>query len=199
MKIICIGKNYTEHVKEMGWQNNFSPALFLKPSSALCLSDKVPFPLFTKDLHHEIELVIKTNKILSNASLEDCSAAIEKITVGIDFTARDLQSQLKKDGMPWEKAKAFDNSAVIGTLEDFNPTLVYNFSLNINGKEIQKGNSTQMILNFAQVLQEASKYFTINPEDYIFTGTPQNVSSVKPNDILQGYLNNKKLFGIKIV
>jgi 2-keto-4-pentenoate hydratase/2-oxohepta-3-ene-1,7-dioic acid hydratase in catechol pathway len=198
MKFICIGKNYSDHVKEMGWKDDHEIALFMKPESAWCKNNEVPYPHFSKDLQHELELIIQVNKPLKNVTASEAIKSIEKISVGIDFTARDIQMELKKKGMPWEKSKSFDNSAVVGKWKKFNPDVHYEFHLEINGKEIQRGNSKNMIVNFAQLLAEASKYFTIMPEDIVFTGTPQNVGSVHVGDVLVGYLENEALFEIKI-
>ncbi|GAB4204547.1 MAG: fumarylacetoacetate hydrolase family protein [Bacteroidia bacterium] len=199
MKFICIGKNYAEHVKEMGWKDDHEIALFMKPETAWCKDKHVPYPDFSKDLQYETELVIQVNQTLKNVSEQQALSSIEKISVGIDFTARDIQMELKKKGMPWEKSKSFDNSAVIGKWHSFHPGKEYEFSLQINNKEVQRGHSGMMIVHFAQLVAEASKYFTIHPEDIIFTGTPQNVGSVHKGDVLAGYLENEKVFEITIV
>jgi len=197
MKFICVGKNYSEHVKEMGWKDN-EIVFFMKPESAWCKSSEVSYPSFTNDLQYELELIIQVNKPLKNVSEIEAISSIEKISVGIDFTARDIQMELKKKGMPWEISKSFDNSAVVGKWKKFKPNVHYEFHLEKNGKEIQRGNSQNMIVNFGQLLSEASKYFTIMPEDIVFTGTPQNVGSVYVGDVLVGYLENEALFEIKI-
>ncbi len=198
MKIVCVGKNYSEHVKEMGWQDNHEIVLFMKPETALCKTKQVPYPDFSKDFQHEVELVIQTNKLLKKATVEEALNSISKITVGIDFTARDIQIHLKKNGMPWEKSKSFDNSAVIGSWKSFDKNKDYEFWLLVNNKERQRGNSKMMIVHFAELLSEASKYFTITPEDIVFTGTPQGVSSLHQGDILTGYLEGDKLLNITI-
>lgn len=198
MKVICIGKNYSEHVKEMGWKDDHEIALFIKPDTALCRSQKVPYPLFSNDLQYELELVIRVNKTLKQVSTEEALNSISQITVGIDFTARDIQLHLKKNGMPWEKSKSFDNSAITGEWRNFDKNKNYEFWLLINDKERQRGNSKMMLVSFARLLSEASRYFTIYPEDAIFTGTPQNIGSVHKGDVLKGYLEGEKLFEIII-
>jgi 2-keto-4-pentenoate hydratase/2-oxohepta-3-ene-1,7-dioic acid hydratase in catechol pathway len=199
MKFICIGKNYSEHVKEMGWKDDHDIVLFMKPETAWCKSNEVPYPTFTKDLQYEIELIIQVKQTLKNASVEKALESIDKISVGIDFTARDIQVQLKKKGMAWEISKSFDNSAVVGEWRTFDKNKTYHFHLERNGIVVQQGSSNQMMVSFAELLSKASEYFTILPEDIVFTGTPANVGSVYKNDVLSGYLKNEKLFDIKII
>ena len=199
MKFICIGKNYSEHVKEMGWKDDHDIVLFMKPETAWCKSNEVPYPTFTKDLQYEIELIIQVKQTLKNASVEKALESIDKISVGIDFTARDIQVQLKKKGMAWEISKSFDNSAVVGEWRTFDKNKTYHFHLERNGIVVQQGSSNQMMVSFAELLSKASEYFTILPEDIVFTGTPANVGSVYKNDVLSGYLKNEKLFEIKII
>jgi len=199
MKFICIGKNYSEHVKEMGWKDDHDIVLFMKPETAWCKSNEVPYPTFTKDLQYEIELIIQVKQTLKNASVEKALESIDKISVGIDFTARDIQVQLKKKEMAWEISKSFDNSAVVGEWRTFDKNKTYHFHLERNGIVVQKGSSNQMMVSFAELLSKASEYFTILPEDIVFTGTPANVGSVYKNDVLSGYLKNEKLFEIKII
>ena len=199
MKFICIGKNYSEHVKEMGWKDDHDIVLFMKPETAWCKSNEVPYPTFTKDLQYEIELIIQVKQTLKNASVEKALESIDKISVGIDFTARDIQVQLKKKGMAWEISKSFDNSAVVGEWRAFDKNKTYQFHLERNGIVVQQGSSNQMMVSFAELLSKASEYFTILPEDIVFTGTPANVGSVYKNDVLSGYLKNEKLFEIKII
>ncbi|GAB4447622.1 MAG: fumarylacetoacetate hydrolase family protein [Bacteroidia bacterium] len=198
MKFICIGKNYSEHVKEMGWKDDHEIALFMKPESAWCKSKEVTYPAFSNDLQYETELIIQVGEKLKNADKTTCLNAIQRISVGIDFTARDIQKKLKEKGMPWEKAKSFDNSAVVGEWRNF-MNKDYEFFLLLNDKEVQRGNSRMMMVHFADLLSEASKYFTIYPEDIIFTGTPQNVGSVKKGDVLKGFLENEQVFEVRIV
>ena len=199
MKFICIGKNYSEHVKEMGWKDDHDIVLFMKPETAWCKSNEVPYPTFTKELQYEIELIIQVKQTLKNASVEKALESIDKISVGIDFTARDIQAQLKKKGMAWEISKSFDNSAVVGEWRKFDKNKTYQFHLERNGIVVQQGTYNQMMVSFAELLSKASEYFTILPEDIVFTGTPANVGSVYKNDVLSGYLKNEKLFEIKII
>lgn len=193
MKFICIGKNYSEHIKEMGWKDDHEIALFMKPESAWCKSKELPYPAFSNDLQYETELIIQVSEKLKNADKITCLNAIQRISVGIDFTVRDVQKKLKEKGMPWEKAKSFDNSAVVGEWKSFSDK-DYEFFLLINDREVQRGNSKMMMVHFADLLSEASKYFTIYPEDIVFTGTPQNVGSVKKGDVLKGFLENEQVF-----
>ena len=199
MKFICIGKNYSEHVKEMGWKDDHDIVLFMKPETAWCKSNEVPYPTFTKDLQYETELIIQVKQTLKNASVEKALESIDKISVGIDFTARDIQVQLKKKGMAWEISKSFDNSTVVGEWRTFDKNKTYRFHLERNGIVVQQGSSNQMMVSFAELLSKASEYFTILPEDIVFTGTPANVGSVYKNDVLSGYLETEKLFEIKII
>ncbi|MCX7728575.1 MAG: fumarylacetoacetate hydrolase family protein [Bacteroidia bacterium] len=199
MKFICVGKNYAEHVKEMGWKDEQEIVLFMKPESAWCKDKHIFYPSFTNDLQYETELIIQVNQPLKNVNEQDALQSIQKISVGIDFTARDIQTELKKKGMPWEKAKSFDNSAVVGEWRPFHPNKNYEFFLRINSKEVQRGNSFMMMVSFAQLVAEISKYFTIYPDDVIFTGTPQHVGKVHKGDVLEGYMNNEKLFEIKMM
>lgn len=199
MKFICIGKNYSEHVKEMGWKDDHEIALFMKPQSAWCKSNEIACPVFTKKLQYETELIIQVDRSLKNVSEEEASVAIKKISVGIDFTARDIQMELKKKGMPWEKSKSFDNSAIVGTWHPFQLNKEYDFSLYVNGNIAQNGHSKMMLVSFAKLVSEASKFFTIHPEDILFTGTPENVGDVHTGDILSGYLGKEKVFEVKSI
>ncbi len=200
MKFICIGKNYSEHVKEMGWQDDHEIVLFMKPESAWCKSGEVHYPSFTSNLQYETELILQVNTSLKYVNEDTALKSIDKISVGIDFTARDLQMDLKKKGMPWEKSKSFDDSAVVGQWKIFDASKAYyEFFLTINGKEVQRGLSSQMLVSFAQLLSIASKFFTINPEDILFTGSPKNVGGVKKGDLLCGFLEKEKVFEVKIV
>lgn len=199
MKLICIGKNYAAHIKEMGWKDNHEIALFMKPETALCKNNIVHYPSFSKDFQHEIELIIQVGRILKNCTIEEALKSIVRISVGIDFTARDIQKKLKDKGMPWEISKSFDESAIVGEWRSFHPEKTYGFWLEVNGKERQRGDSSMMIASFSQVLQEASRYFTIYPDDVIFTGTPEGVNSVSRGDVLCGFLDGEKLFEYRVL
>ena len=202
MKIICIGRNYSEHAKELKNEIPDKPVIFLKPQTAL-LKDNKPFyyPEWTNDLHYETELVLKICKQGKYIEKKFANRYFDEVTVGIDFTARDLQTQQKAKGLPWEIAKAFDNSAVIGK---FNPILTFsegegiNFSLNLNEVEVQKGNTSNMLFSFEKIISYASQYFTLQTGDFIFTGTPAGVGPVKIGDRLEGFLEEEKVFDFEV-
>lgn len=202
MKIICIGRNYVDHIKELNNTIPDEPVLFLKPDTAL-LNSKLPFfiPEWSSDIHYEAELVLRICKPGKNIEAKFAHRYFDQITVGIDFTARDLQSKLKEKGLPWEKAKAFDNAAAIG---DFKPFSNYQdkksilFHLNINGNTVQQGDSSCMINDFSKIIEEASKYFTLKKGDLIFTGTPAGVGPVKANDRLEAFLENESVLSFNI-
>lgn len=203
MKIICIGRNYVEHARELGNDLPEEPIFFMKPDSSL-LRNNDPFyiPDWTKDLHHEIELVIKINRIGKNIEKRFAHRYYDEIGLGIDFTARDVQEQLRKKGLPWEKAKAFDSSAVIST--NFLSKSIFpddesiQFKLNINGKPVQEGDSGLMIFGFDEIISHVSKYVTLKIGDLIYTGTPAGVGPVQIGDHLEGYLEGKKLLDFEV-
>lgn len=202
MKIICIGRNYVKHIEELNNDHPDEPVVFLKPDSSILLKQH-PFviPEFTDDVHHEVELLVKINKVGKYIEPKFASNYYDEIGLGIDFTARDLQAKLKEKGLPWEKAKSFDGSAVIGefypksdskSLEDLE------FKLVKNGEIVQLGNTKHMIWKIDELISHVSQYFTLKKGDIIFTGTPEGVAAVKPNDILEGYLEDKKSFRIQV-
>jgi acylpyruvate hydrolase len=199
MKIICIGRNYSEHAKELKNEIPDKPVVFLKPNTAL-LKDNRPFyhPEWSNDIHYECELVLKVSKQGKYIEEKFAHKYYEEITVGIDFTARDIQAQQKAKGLPWEIAKAFDNSAVIGTFEPANKAEGINFSLNKNGEQVQAGNSGDMMFSFEKIIAYVSQYFTLQVGDLIYTGTPAGVGPVKPGDKLEGFLEGQKLFECEI-
>ncbi|KFF11444.1 fumarylacetoacetate hydrolase family protein [Flavobacterium hydatis] len=202
MKIICIGRNYTNHIEELQNERPTEPVVFMKPDSAVLLKQH-PFviPEFSEDIHHEIELIVKINKVGKYIEPKFAHKYYDQISVGIDFTARDLQEKLKQKGLPWEKAKAFDGSAVIG---DFLPKTQFSslenitFELTNNSKTVQKGNSSMMLWKIDELISYVSQYFTLKIGDIIFTGTPAGVAAVKPDDVLEGFLEGKKLFRIQV-
>ena len=202
MKIICIGRNYADHIEELKNEKPAEPVIFMKPDSAVLLKQH-PFviPEFSEEIHHELEIIVKINKVGKYIEPKFAHKYYDEISVGIDFTARDLQTKLKEKGLPWEKAKAFDGSAVIG---DFLPKTVFSsienltFELTNNGETVQKGNTGLMLWKIDELISFASQYFTLKIGDVIFTGTPAGVAAVKPNDVLEGFLENKKLFRIQI-
>ncbi len=198
MKIICIGRNYAAHAAELNNPVPEEPVIFLKPDTAILLP-KMPFfiPDFSQDIHHEIEVVVKVNRLGKNIQPQFAHKYYEELTVGIDFTARDLQAALKAKGLPWEKAKAFDGSAVVGqffkksNLGDLN---ALSFSLNKNGVQVQEGNTSQMLTSIDAIISYASQYFTLKIGDLIFTGTPSGVDRVDSGDVLEGFLNGMAAF-----
>lgn len=202
MKIICIGRNYADHAKELNNDVPTSPVLFLKPETAILLK-KQPFfiPDFTKDVHHEIEVVVKINKLGKHIEAKFAHKYYNEITVGIDFTARDVQSELKKAGLPWERAKAFDGSAMVGKFVEkskFKDIQNIDFKLIKNTQTVQEGNTKNMLFTIDKIIEEASKYFTLKIGDLIFTGTPAGVGPVKANDQLEGFLGDEKLFSLNV-
>ncbi|WJS94794.1 fumarylacetoacetate hydrolase family protein [Flavobacterium johnsoniae] len=202
MKIICVGRNYANHIEELKNERPSEPVVFMKPDSAVLLKQH-PFviPEFSEDVHHEIEIIVKINKVGKYIEPKFAHKYYDEISVGIDFTARDLQSKLKEKGLPWEKAKAFDGSAVIGDFlpkTDFVSMENLNFELKTNGETVQKGNSSMMLWKIDELISHVSQFFTLKIGDIIFTGTPAGVSAIKPNDVLEGFLEDKKLFRIQV-
>lgn len=202
MKIICVGRNYANHIEELKNERPSEPVVFMKPDSAVLLKQH-PFviPEFSEDVHHEIEIIVKINKVGKYIEPKFAHKYYDEISVGIDFTARDLQSKLKEKGLPWEKAKAFDGSAVIGDFlpkTDFVSMENLNFELKTNGETVQKGNSSMMLWKIDELISHVSQFFTLKIGDIIFTGTPEGVAAVKPNDVLEGFLEDKKLFRIQV-
>jgi 2-keto-4-pentenoate hydratase/2-oxohepta-3-ene-1,7-dioic acid hydratase in catechol pathway len=202
MKIICIGRNYAKHIEELQNERPDEPVVFLKPDSAILLKQH-PFviPEFSEDIHHEVELLVKINKVGKYIEPKFAHNYYDEIGLGIDFTARDLQAKLKEKGLPWEKAKAFDGSAVIGDFlskNSFNSLESINFELVSNGKVVQKGNSSHMLWKIDELISHVSQFFTLKIGDIIFTGTPEGVAAVKPNDILEGFIEDKRLFKIQV-
>lgn len=202
MKIICIGRNYSEHAKELKNEIPEKPVVFLKPQTAL-LKDNKPFyyPEWTQDLHYEAELVLKVCKQGKYIDEKFAQKYFDEVTVGIDFTARDLQSQQKAKGLPWEIAKAFDNSAVIGGFKKkdiIGNDKGFSFSMKLNETEVQKGNTNDMMFSFEKIIAYASQFFTLQTGDLIFTGTPAGVGAVKIGDRLEGFLGNEKVFDFEV-
>lgn len=202
MKIICIGRNYAEHAKEMNAAVPTEPVFFLKPDTAI-IKDNQPFyyPDFSKEIHHEVELVLKINKPGKNIDAQFAHKYYDEIGIGIDFTARDIQAKCKEKGLPWEKAKAFDGSAPIGKFVDkkkFNEQNNIHFHLNINGKLVQKGNTSDLLFSFDAVIAYVSKFFTLKTGDLIFTGTPEGVGPIAIGDKLEAYIENENLLTFDI-
>ncbi len=202
MKIICIGRNYTKHIEELQNERPDEPVVFMKPDSAVLLKQH-PFviPEFSEDIHHELEIIVKINKVGKYIDAKFAHKYYDEIGVGIDFTARDLQQKLKDKGLPWEKAKAFDGSAVIGDFMQksaFNSLENLTFELTNNGVTVQKGNTSFMLWKIDELIAYVSQYFTLKIGDIIFTGTPEGVAAVRPDDILEGFLEGNKLFRIQV-
>lgn len=202
MKIICIGRNYVEHIEELMNEKPDEPVIFLKPDSSILRKNRPFFiPSFSNDLHHEVELVLKIDRLGKNIARKYAPRYYSSVGLGIDFTARDLQTKLKTKGLPWEKAKAFDYSAVISDefipLSELDPGNI-SFRLDINGSTRQKGNSKHMLFHFDELIEQVSRYFTLKTGDLIYTGTPAGVSAVQINDRLEGYIGEQKMFDFMV-
>ena len=201
MKLICIGRNYVDHIDELKNEKPSSPVIFLKPDSAVILKNHPFFiPDYSNDVHYEVEILIKIKKLGKSIDIKFSHTYYDEIGLGIDFTARDLQSELKKNGLPWEKSKAFDGSALIGkwvNKNEFNDLNNLNFSLKKNGTIVQFGNTSNMLWFIDELISEVSKFFTLKIGDVIFTGTPSGVGKVSENDLFEGFINEKQFFSIK--
>jgi len=202
MKIICVGRNYDDHIKELKNKKPKSPVLFLKPDTCI-LKNNQPFffPKFSKNIEHEVEILVKIKKIGKNINKKFAHKYYDEISLGIDFTARDLQQKLKSEGLPWEKSKAFDFSALIGKWflkSQFLNIDELDFKLLKNGKVTQEGNTNKMIWKIDNLIEEISKFFTLKIGDVVFTGTPSGVGSIKINDKFEGFINDKLVFSTTI-
>ncbi|WP_313502916.1 fumarylacetoacetate hydrolase family protein [Kaistella carnis] len=201
MKIICIGRNYAEHAQELGNEVPESPVIFMKPDTAvLKKGSDFYIPEFSDDVHYELEVVLKISKGGKYIQEENADKYYDEIGLGIDFTARDLQSKLKEKGLPWELAKGFDGSAVLSEFykkENFNMKNL-NFSLRKNKEEVQNGNTSMMIFSPEKIIAFVSQYFTLRVGDLIFTGTPKGVGKVSEKDMLQAFLEDEKVFDLRI-
>jgi 2-keto-4-pentenoate hydratase/2-oxohepta-3-ene-1,7-dioic acid hydratase in catechol pathway len=201
MKIICIGRNYVAHVKELGNEIPKEPVLFMKPDSAIFRQrDAFYIPDWTNEVHYEAEIVIKINRLGKNIEEKFAPKYYSQFTLGIDFTARDVQKNLKAQGLPWEKSKAFDQSAVLGeylNVNDYSSDNL-NFELKINGRVVQSGNTKSMIYTIPQIINHCSEFFTLKIGDLIFTGTPEGVGKVNAGDELEGFIEGKKILHVKI-
>lgn len=201
MKIICIGRNYAKHIKELDNERPTEPVVFLKPDSAI-LPKKMPFfiPSWSNEIHYEVEILVKINRVGKYIDSKFAHKYYDEIGLGIDFTDRELQSELKAKGLPWEKAKAFDGSAVIGKFYnklDFDLENL-SFQLYKNEEIVQDGNTKNMLWKIDELIAYVSQFFTLKKGDVIFTGTPEGVGSVNENDILIGKIENQEVFNIKI-
>ncbi|MDX1270665.1 fumarylacetoacetate hydrolase family protein [Bizionia paragorgiae] len=202
MKLICIGRNYTDHIAELNNEKPTDPVVFLKPDTAILLK-KQPFfiPEFSNDVHHEVEILVKINKVGKYIDKKFAHKYYDEIGLGIDFTARDLQQDLKAKGLPWEKAKAFDGAAVIGKWipkSEFDNLENLNFSLVKNETLVQEGNTRLMLWKIDEIIEYVSKYFTLKIGDIIFTGTPSGVGKVNANDKLKGFIEQNEMFSITV-
>lgn len=202
MKLICIGRNYTDHIAELENERPSDPVIFMKPDTAILLK-KQPFfiPDFSDDIHHEVEVLVKIKKIGKHIQQKFAHKYYDEIGLGIDFTARDLQKQLKDKGLPWEKAKGFDGAAVIGNFfqkKAFPSVDDIEFRLEKNGSVVQQASTKLMLWKIDALIEYVSKYFTLKIGDIIFTGTPAGVGKVFPNDTLTGYLAEEQAFSIKV-
>ena len=202
MKIICIGRNYADHINELKNNRPTEPVIFLKTDTSVILKNQPFFiPSFSNDIHHEVEILVKIKKIGKFIDPKFCHKYYDEISLGIDFTARDLQSELKSKGLPWEKSKAFDGSALIGKWVDksiFKDVNNLTFSLELNGNLAQKGSTSLMLWNIDEIISYVSKYFTLKIGDVIFTGTPSGVGPININDQLIGKIENEEFFKLKI-
>lgn len=202
MKIICVGRNYVEHIEELNNERPSEPLLFMKPDTAL-LSSEFPFviPEFTNEVHYEVELVVKINKVGKYIEPKFAHKYYDQVSLGIDFTARDLQMALKEKGLPWEKAKAFDQSAVVGEFfskEELTDLKNTTFEMTKNGTVVQQGSTAQMIWSIDELISHISKYFTLKTGDLIFTGTPAGVGRVDADDVLVGTIEGRKMFEVSV-
>ncbi|MGC6434024.1 MAG: fumarylacetoacetate hydrolase family protein [Crocinitomicaceae bacterium] len=202
MKIICIGRNYAEHAKEMNSSLPTKPIFFLKPDTAL-FKDNNPFyiPDFTSEMHYECELVVRINKVGKNIQEKFAQKYYNEIGLGLDFTARDLQQNCKEKGLPWEIAKGFDNSALISNKFikiDHDKINDLNFKLDLNGQTVQEGNPNQMIFTIDQIIAYISQFITLKTGDLIFTGTPSGVGSISIGDELKGFIKGEEFFNLEI-
>ncbi|MEP0369232.1 MAG: fumarylacetoacetate hydrolase family protein [Cyclobacteriaceae bacterium] len=201
MKIICIGRNYAEHIAELGNERPSNPVIFMKPDTAI-LKDNAPFyyPAFSEDIHHEVEVLVKIKKEGKSITPDFAHKYYDEIGLGIDFTARDVQSQLKEKGHPWERAKAFNGSAPIGKFTSKGDADMenLNFELKVNGETTQKGNTGLMLWPINELISYVSQFFTLKTGDIIFTGTPKGVGPVKIGDRLTGYLEGEEMFSFDV-
>jgi 2-keto-4-pentenoate hydratase/2-oxohepta-3-ene-1,7-dioic acid hydratase in catechol pathway len=202
VKIICIGRNYVEHARELNNEVPGDPVFFLKPDTALLPKGRAFYlPDFSNDIHHEIELVYKICKEGKNIAEEFSSRYIDQISVGIDFTARDIQQRQKEKGLPWEPAKAFDGSAAVGEfipLSDLKQPGEIKFHLDVNGNTVQEGNHLMMIFPIGKIIAFVSRYITLKKGDLIFTGTPSGVGSIRAGDKLDCYLEGNKKLSVEV-
>ena len=202
MKIICIGRNYTDHIKELANERPEDPVVFLKPDTSLVLKNQPFFiPPFSDDVHYEVEVLVRINRIGKHIQQKFSHKYYDEIGLGIDFTARDLQAKLKAKGLPWEKAKAFDGAAVVGdwvNKSELPHIDELQFEMTKNGTVVQQSSSALMLWKVDELIAYVSQFFTLKIGDIIFTGTPAGVGPVAENDVLEGSLEGRQLFSIKV-
>ena len=202
MKILAIGRNYANHIQELNNERPDEPVIFLKPDTAI-LTDNEPFylPSFSNDVHYEVEILLKINNMGKNIRKEFAHKYYNEIGIGVDFTARDIQTKLKEKGLPWDKAKGFNGSAPISKFiskEKFANLKNLNFGLKLNGNQVQAGNTSMMLWNFDEIIEHISQYFTLKVGDIIFTGTPKGVGPVKIGDKLEAFIEGDKLMDFEV-
>ncbi|MDC1259123.1 fumarylacetoacetate hydrolase family protein [Flavobacteriaceae bacterium] len=202
MKLICIGRNYAQHISELKNEKPSEPVIFLKPDTAILLK-KQPFfiPDFSNEVHHEVEVLVKINRVGKHIDSKFAHKYYDQIGLGIDFTARDLQKKLKDKGLPWEKSKAFDGSAVVGkwvSKSNFDDLDNLPFSLHKNNTIVQSSTTNDMMWSIDEIIAYVSQFFTLKIGDIIFTGTPSGVSRVQPDDSLKGFIGEEEFFSIKV-
>lgn len=202
MKILAIGRNYADHIQELNNERPDEPVIFLKPDTAV-LYENEPFyyPSFSKDIHYEVEILLKINNMGKNISKEFAHKYYNEIGIGVDFTARDLQTKLKEKGLPWDKAKGFNGSAPISKFiskEKFANLKDLNFSLKLNENQVQSGNTSMMLWNFDEIIEHISQFFTLKVGDIIFTGTPKGVGPVKIGDKLEAFIEGEKMMDFEV-
>ena len=201
MKIICVGKNYLKHIDELNSSKEDAPVIFLKPDTSIIQKNQPFFmPEFSNEIHYEIEIILKFNRLGKHIESKFSNKYFNQISLGVDFTARDFQNKFKERGLPWDISKGFDNSALIGDWKSIDDYDLYNinFRLEKNGEIVQQSNSKNMIWKIDELISCASKYFTIKIGDIMFTGTPEGVGLVSVDDVLEGFLDDKKVFSVKI-
>tara|TARA_S200000501_G_C20687422_1_gene683580 strand:- start:76 stop:687 length:612 start_codon:yes stop_codon:yes gene_type:complete len=202
VKIVCVGRNYTSHIEELSNEKPRDPVLFLKPDTSVIQKNQPFFiPHFSSEIDYEVEVLVRINRIGKHIQTKFAHKYYDEISLGIDFTARKIQNQLKDKGLPWEKSKSFDGSSLIGdwfSKKDFKDLNALNFTLKINNRVVQDGNTSKMLWQIDELINYISHYFTLKIGDIIFTGTPAGVGPVSENDILVGHLEGRKAFSVKI-
>ena len=198
MKIICIGRNYVEHAKELNNPVPTKPMFFVKPDTALLRTHMFYIPTFSNNIHYELELVVKIKKVGKSISKRFAHKYYDEISLGLDLTARDLQKECKEKGMPWEIAKGFDSSAPIGKWYQKKDLKSLDFYLLKNGEKVQEGNPSQMVFDIDRIIEYVSKFMTLKKGDLIFTGTPSGVGKMEVNDVFEAYLDGKKTIDLRV-